>query len=216
MKVVIYSNSKLIYNILLKEKELPFDYSVEKDFSKLKDLLFSEDIILLYHLNGENEKEAVEIMTLNPKQKAIVLSNTPTNKEGCKYLKLGYKSYLHSLSNIEILKSAISSISAGNVYVYPELMNFLIGQLEYIKEDAIDLDKVGANEEDSPKPNFDLLTQREYSVLALLSKGMTNSNIADNLDLAEITVKKHIGSMFEKLHVRDRLSLALMYKSKDY
>ncbi|MGD9553526.1 MAG: helix-turn-helix transcriptional regulator [Arcobacteraceae bacterium] len=51
-----------------------------------------------------------------------------------------------------------------------------------------------------------------YFCIQLVSKGYSNAKIANELDIAEVTVKKHIGSMFEKLEVKDRLSLALILK----
>jgi hypothetical protein len=53
---------------------------------------------------------------------------------------------------------------------------------------------------------------KEFEVLQLVSKGYSNAKIANELNIAEVTVKKHIGSMFEKLDVKDRLSLALILK----
>ena len=60
--------------------------------------------------------------------------------------------------------------------------------------------------------NLDILTPKEMEVLKLVSKGYSNSKISKELDIAEVTVKKHIGSMFQKLDVKDRLSLALILK----
>jgi DNA-binding NarL/FixJ family response regulator len=59
---------------------------------------------------------------------------------------------------------------------------------------------------------LDILTPKEMEVLKLISKGYSNSKISKELNIAEITVKKHIGSMFQKLDVKDRLSLALILK----
>ncbi len=60
--------------------------------------------------------------------------------------------------------------------------------------------------------SLDNLTPKELDVLQLVSKGYSNAKIANELNIAEVTVKKHIGSMFEKLDVKDRLSLALILK----
>ena len=60
--------------------------------------------------------------------------------------------------------------------------------------------------------NLDILTPKEMEVLNLVAKGYSNSKISKELDIAEVTVKKHIGSMFQKLDVKDRLSLALILK----
>ena len=60
--------------------------------------------------------------------------------------------------------------------------------------------------------NLDELTLKERSILELVAKGFSNAKIAIELDIAEVTVKKHISSLFKKLDVHDRLSLALILK----
>ena len=72
--------------------------------------------------------------------------------------------------------------------------------------------QVGTIEYNKYNKNLDILTPKEIEVLKLVSKGYSNSKISKELDIAEVTVKKHIGSMFQKLDVKDRLSLALILK----
>jgi DNA-binding NarL/FixJ family response regulator len=50
------------------------------------------------------------------------------------------------------------------------------------------------------------LTPRERDVLALIAKGHTNAEIADELVISGLTVKTHIGRIFTKLDLRDRAS----------
>ena len=72
--------------------------------------------------------------------------------------------------------------------------------------------QVGTTQENKKDKNLDILTPKEIEVLNLVAKGYSNSKISKELDIAEVTVKKHIGSMFQKLDVKDRLSLALILK----
>jgi len=53
------------------------------------------------------------------------------------------------------------------------------------------------------------LSQRENEILALLSQGFANKEIADKLSISYQTVKVHVKHIYEKLHVRSR-SEALM------
>ena len=48
------------------------------------------------------------------------------------------------------------------------------------------------------------LTQREAEVLQLIGRGMSNTEIAGDLFISEVTVKSHIGHIFTKLGLRDR------------
>jgi DNA-binding NarL/FixJ family response regulator len=53
------------------------------------------------------------------------------------------------------------------------------------------------------------LTEREWEVAGLVAQGLTNSEIADALFLSLPTIKTHIGHLFEKLLVTNRVQLAI-------
>lgn len=53
------------------------------------------------------------------------------------------------------------------------------------------------------------LTPRELDVVRLVASGHKNADIARRLFISEDTVKAHLGNVFAKLDVRDRLELAL-------
>jgi two-component system nitrate/nitrite response regulator NarL len=57
------------------------------------------------------------------------------------------------------------------------------------------------------------LTVREQEVLALVSKGVTNKEIASRLFISENTVKNHLKNMMAKLHIANRVQLATYAKS---
>ena len=54
------------------------------------------------------------------------------------------------------------------------------------------------------------LTERENDVLRLMAVGATNTEIAEDLDVGEATVKTHVSNIFAKLSVRDRVG-AIIY-----
>lgn len=202
MKILLYSKSNFIKDELKKGDSFFKDLVVSDNLRIIeKEMKYAETLVILHHLNDFKDDIEYFIKQIQEYKNIylIALSNTPTNLEGCKLLRLGYKSYLHSISNYQILKSAIESVITGNIYLYPELMQFLISQ-------------VGITQENKKDKNLDILTPKEMEVLKLISKGYSNSKISKELDIAEVTVKKHIGSMFQKLDVKDRLSLALILK----
>lgn len=52
------------------------------------------------------------------------------------------------------------------------------------------------------------LTPRELEVLHCIVRGRTNKEIAEDLKLAEVTIKLHVGNLLEKLDVQDRTQAA--------
>lgn len=63
----------------------------------------------------------------------------------------------------------------------------------------------------SPKSfsELDQLTSREKDILRLLAKGYLYKEIADNLGISISTVRSHISSVYEKLHVQSRTAAAM-------
>jgi DNA-binding NarL/FixJ family response regulator len=59
-------------------------------------------------------------------------------------------------------------------------------------------------------PSHYTFTERERDILTLLSKGLSNNEIADKLYLAEGTVRNYTSVLFKKLGVADRTQAALL------
>jgi len=62
---------------------------------------------------------------------------------------------------------------------------------------------------DSGAENDEPLTKREETILALVAQGKCNKNIADQVCLAEGTVKNYVSRIMEKLNVQSRTELAI-------
>jgi DNA-binding NarL/FixJ family response regulator len=61
-----------------------------------------------------------------------------------------------------------------------------------------------------------LLTNRQNEILILLSDGLTNKEIAIQLNVTEGTVKSHIFSVFEKLGVNNRVKAIVKAREKHW
>lgn len=58
--------------------------------------------------------------------------------------------------------------------------------------------------------DFDLL-EKEFEIIQLISKGLSNKEIASELFLSEGTIRNYISTILEKLELRDRTQLAIFY-----
>ena len=71
------------------------------------------------------------------------------------------------------------------------------------------------NESEQDQAIFKLLTSREQQIAQKILSGLQNKLIADELSITERTVKAHLGTIFKKLDVRNRLELTLKLQKAD-
>jgi DNA-binding NarL/FixJ family response regulator len=58
-----------------------------------------------------------------------------------------------------------------------------------------------------------MLSSREQEVIALLAKGLSYQNIANELLISHETVKKHVSHIYRKLHVKSKVQALINFKS---
>lgn len=129
----------------------------------------------------------------------VGLSLNPEQEEGLQVLEAGARGYLHALATADVLTQVVTAVRSGGLWVGPELLRLVVRT-------------VSARLSDGRPPNasmLDVLTPRERQVAMAVVTGASNKEVARSLDITERTVKAHLGVVFEKLGVRDRLQLAL-------
>jgi DNA-binding NarL/FixJ family response regulator len=114
-------------------------------------------------------------------------------------IEAGASGFILKDSSAEDLIAAVRAVSGGGAWFDPGVAPRVLDEYRRLVAPA-------ARE----AARLDSLTDREHEVLRLLARGATNAEIADELYLAETTVKSHIGSIFSKLGVRDR-SAAIVF-----
>lgn len=153
------------------------------------------------HVNEPSQEVRLmceELLVLSPSLYIVIFRNNPDVIEGVELLKLGIKGYAHALANVHILHQIVEGVSQGSVWVYPELMHFMIASMHTTLETS--------------KDTLSSLSSKEREIALLVSEGHSNAKIASILHIAEVTVKKHISALFIKLGVKDRIALAFAIK----
>lgn len=94
------------------------------------------------------------------------------------------------------LVSAIRSVHAGDAVVSPPTLKRMLGRFAgYLPSES----RAAAAE----------LTPREREVLMMVARGRSNMEIAAELEVAEATVKTHLGRVLAKLGLRDRAQVVV-------
>lgn len=158
------------------------------------------DIILL-HRQLVDMPACAQLRKLAPGCKMFLLSDQPNEDEGMAFLKLGIVGYGNTYIAPKRLAEALRIITGGGVWLGEKLIQQLILKA-YVSEHE--------QHEQQLELRLKILTPTEHKVAELVARGQTNLEIAADLDMAERTVKAHLTAIYEKLHVSNRLSLALL------
>jgi len=173
-----------------------------QDAQKATEIIKSEHIdavVMDLGLPGMNGIEATEqIKKLSPETKIIVLTSHTTKDEVINSIKAGASAYCTKDIDPENLAIILNFVLNGAIWFDPCVADFV---LDEIKNTQL---KSNTNNND----NYNL-TKRETEVLALLSEGYNNTEIAKKLNLSINTIKAHVSNIMQKLEVDDRTQAAI-------
>jgi DNA-binding NarL/FixJ family response regulator len=121
-----------------------------------------------------------------------VLTSFLDDKHLLPAMRAGAAGYLLKSVQPQELARAVRAAVAGEALIDPAVAARLVETLE-----------------DGGDERVEQLTPRERAVLALIGRGLPNKRIADELGIAEKTVKVHVSHVLAKLGVDDRTQAAL-------
>ena len=126
--------------------------------------------------------EATAAIVASGGPRVLVLTTYDTDADILRAVEAGATGYLLKDTPRDELVEAVRAASRGETVLAPPLAAKLMRQVR----------------------SNDQLTAREVEVLALVSRGMSNGDIAKELFIGEATVKTHLLHVFDKLGVSDR------------
>jgi len=154
-------------------------------------------------MNGLDAARAILAAGFEPPVRVLMLTTFDIDDYVYEALSIGASGFMLKDAPAEELVRAVRVVAEGQALLAPTVTRRLIADVT--KRRAV------------PRVNSNVLsalTPREREVLELIAKGLSNSEIASSLFVAEQTVKTHVGKVLSKLNLRDRAqAVVLAYES---
>jgi DNA-binding NarL/FixJ family response regulator len=158
------------------------------------------DVVLMdVRMPGVGGIEATRrIRNAHPGTKIVVLTVSEDEEDLFAAVRAGATGYLLKEVSIDEVAGAVRAVARGQAVVTPSMASKLLGEFNILSR------RVDAQHGDAPR-----LTDREVEVLRLVAKGMSNKDIANELVIAQNTVKNHVRNILEKLQMKSRMEAAM-------
>lgn len=114
-------------------------------------------------------------------------------------IKYGAEGYVLKSNSPDSIIESIRTVYQGNVVFEKEIVGLISNMMD--KERKIKADELN-------------ISQKEYEIMELLSKGFSNREISEKLYMSEGTVRNNISALLDKLDLRDRTQLAIFFIRK--
>ncbi len=138
-----------------------------------------------------------------PQTRIVILTASEEEKDLFEAIKAGAEGYILKDTRIEDLVRMLTGVFRGEAPVSGVMAAKMLGELA----------RKAQHKERRPDPTK--LTEREREVLSLVAKGASNFEISRQLHISENTVKKHLRSILDKLHLENRVQAAIYALQED-
>lgn len=141
-----------------------------------------------------------EITQRCPATKVLILTSSTDERNVQQAIAAGADGYLLKDNDGAMLAAAVVQVASGRSVLDPSLTNQVLKLMKH-------------NPEAPAADRLRQLSPRERHVVELISKGLTNKEIGDALNLTEKTVKNYLATVFDKLGISRRSQAAALYVS---
>jgi DNA-binding NarL/FixJ family response regulator len=163
---------------------------------------FSPSVVLMDRMPKLDGLEATRrILEADDSARILILTTFDLDEYIYEALRAGASGFVLKDDPPEQLFAAIRTVAAGDALLSPTVTKRVIAQFGKIPQ------------RDAPK-GIGELTERELEVFRLVAKGLSNTEIGQELYISDTTVKTHVTHVLQKLDLRDRVqAVVLAYRS---
>jgi NarL family two-component system response regulator LiaR len=163
---------------------------------KLAELHVPDVILMDLVMSGMDGVDATrKVKSVSPRSQIVVLTSYHDDEYIFPALQAGAISYIIKDVKMDELADAVRRAAQGEATLHPQVAARVIQELQSI-----------GNQDPNP---YTSLTDRETEVLKLIARGLSNSDIAEELVISENTVKGHVSNILSKLQLADRTQAAV-------
>ncbi|MGC0376012.1 response regulator [Streptomyces sp. SAI-229] len=142
-----------------------------------------------------------EIVAADSAAKVLVLTTFDLDEYVYQALRAGASGFLLKDASARQLADGVRIVASGEALLAPTVTKRLITEFSKLSE--------APRLMPSAHGAYGELTERETEVLVLIAQGLSNSEIAGRLVVAESTIKTHVSRILVKLGLRDRTQAAV-------
>ncbi|MBR3824695.1 MAG: response regulator transcription factor [Lachnospiraceae bacterium] len=139
---------------------------------------------------------AGQVLEKYPEARVLFLTTFSDDEYVVNALKCGAKGYILK-QDFEGIVPALQAVYSGQSVFGGEIVN----KLPNIQTTDTRAEKFAEKE----------ITEKEFEIIELVAKGLSNKEIAEQLFLSEGTVRNYLSNILDKLELRDRTQLVVMY-----
>jgi two-component system, NarL family, nitrate/nitrite response regulator NarL len=156
-------------------------------------------ILIDFSLDSQDSLDIVETVKRDfPLVKIVGMGIAPSQPDIRAFVQAGTDGFILKNATLDDVLNTIRAVAGGAIVLPPAMTASLFFQ---IVEHGVSRGKKSLNVDNR-------MTQREKEVIALIAEGMSNKQIASDLNIATFTVKSHVHNILEKLALNSRLQIA--------